>query len=114
MKIIYNQYLPKKGFRAINLFGVVFARKEYAPLSARTINHEAIHTAQIRELLYVFFYLFYAFEWLFRLVQYRDRHKAYRNISFEREAYKNEFSTAYLKSRKLFSFTKYLKEKKEG
>lgn len=57
MKIIYNKLIPFKGFAAINLFGVLFARKECKPLSERTINHEAIHTAQMRELLYVGFIL---------------------------------------------------------
>lgn len=108
MKIIYNRFIPFKGFSAINLFGFVFARKEYAPLSARTINHEAIHTAQIKELLYIFFYILYVLEWLFRLVQYRSRRKAYRNISFEREAYENEHNTDYVKERRYFSFLSYI------
>lgn len=108
MKIIYNKYLPLKGFVAINFFGVVFARKEYKPLSPLTVNHETIHSAQIRELLYIFFYLFYTIEWLFRLIQHRNRRKAYRSISFEREAYSHEHETDYLKQRKLFEFLKYL------
>lgn len=33
MKVIYNPILPFKGFAAINLFGVVFARRECKPLS---------------------------------------------------------------------------------
>lgn len=28
-KVIYNKYLPIKGYVAINLFGLVFARKEF-------------------------------------------------------------------------------------
>ena len=49
MKVIYNSLIPFKGFSAINLFGIVFARKEYKELSRRTLNHEAIHTAQMKE-----------------------------------------------------------------
>jgi hypothetical protein len=41
MKIIYNKVIPFKGFKAINLFGFLFARK---PLSESDINHETIHT----------------------------------------------------------------------
>ena len=54
MKVIYNNILPFKGFSAINLFGVVFARKEYEPLRSSTIQHEGIHTAQMKELGYTY------------------------------------------------------------
>lgn len=84
MKVIYNSLIPFKGFSAINLFGVVFARNEYKDLSQRTLNHEAIHTAQMREMAYVFFYLWYLAEWLIKLPKYGR--KAYNNLSFEREA----------------------------
>lgn len=104
MKIIYNKILPIKGYAAINLFGVVFARKEYDPISERIKNHEAIHTAQMKEMLYIFFYLWYGVEYLFRLVQYRNTNKAYRNISFEKETYSNDRNLEYLKNRKLFSW----------
>lgn len=61
MKIIYNDIIPFKGYKAINLFGIVFARKSARPLSDKNKNHEAIHTAQMRELLYVPFYIVYLF-----------------------------------------------------
>ena len=67
MRIIYNDIIPFKGFTAVNLFGVVFARKSERPLSATTLNHEAIHTEQMKELLYVGFYICYLVEWLVRL-----------------------------------------------
>ena len=108
MKVIYSKYLPIKGYVAINLFGIIFAREEFKPLSKVTENHEAIHTAQMRELLYVFFYLWYVIEWIIRLIQYRDRKEAYLNISFEREAYKNQSDLGYLKYRKKYEFRKYL------
>lgn len=111
MKIIYNKVLPIKGYSAINLFGLVLARQECKPLSAKTINHEAMHTAQMKELLYLVFYLWYGIEWLIRLIQYRNSKQAYYNISFEREAYANQNNLDYLKSRKRFSFIKYLKGK---
>lgn len=106
MKIIYNKIIPPKGFTAINLFGVIFARK---PLSVKLMNHEAIHTAQMKELLYIFFYLIYGVEWMVRLVQYRNSKEAYYNISFEREAYVNDDNLNYLKTRKGFAFKHYLK-----
>lgn len=90
MKIIYNKYLPVKGFSAINLCGVVFARRECKPLSKTTLNHEAIHTAQQREWLYVGFFILYFFEWVW---------KGYRRISFEREAYECQYLDDYAKWR---------------
>ena len=60
MKIIYNNIIPFKGFLAINLFGVLFVRGTYRDLSATVLNHEKIHTAQMKELWYIPF-LFYLF-----------------------------------------------------
>ncbi|MFV0326895.1 MAG: hypothetical protein ACK5LF_21365 [Bacteroides xylanisolvens] len=112
MKIIYTKY-ALKGY-TINLFGVAFARPDREPLSGTTINHESIHTAQGKELLWIFFYIWYGIEWVIRLIQYRNRKKAYRNISFEREAYSNDENTTYLTNRKLYSFLNYLKLKNNG
>ena len=112
MKVIYNKYIPSKGYAAINLFGIIFARKEFKPLSKVTENHERIHTDQMRELLYIFFYIWYMIEWLVRLFQYRDRKEAYLNISFEREAYSKQKDLGYLKYRKKYEFRKYLSIKK--
>lgn len=102
--MIYNRLLPPKGFKAINLFGVVLVRKG-CRMTATDLNHEAIHTAQMRELLYVPFYLLYVLEWLWLLLlpRYRKRHEAYRNISFEREAYAHQAEPDYLKTRPKFN-----------
>lgn len=100
--MIYNRLLPPKGFKAINLFGVVLVRKG-CRMTAADLNHEAIHTAQMRELLYVPFYLLYVLEWLWLLPRYPKRHEAYRNISFEREAYAHQAEPDYLKTRPKFN-----------
>ena len=108
MKIIYNSLIPIKGFPAINLFGVVFARKEFKELNLRTLNHEAIHTAQMKELLYIGFYIWYLVEWLIKLFRH-GRKGAYRNISFEREAYKYQYNYDYLSRRKHYAWWKMVK-----
>ena len=96
MKVIYNNIIPFKGFVAINLFGVIFASEEYKPLPDRMLRHEAIHTAQMRELAYIGFYILYLLEWLFRLIrQSWTGEDAYRNISFEREAYRKQDRKTY-------------------
>lgn len=113
MKIIYNNLIPFKGFRAINLFGVLFVRndkpwKSHAHFET-TIRHETTHYKQMKELLFIGFYVWYLIEWLIRLAQYRDRKEAYRNISFEREAYANQANYSYNYERKHFAFLRYLK-----
>lgn len=103
MKIVYSSIIPFRGFLAINLFGVLFVRKELKDkVKEVDINHEGIHTAQMKEMLYVFFYLWYFIEWFIKLFKYGG--KAYRNISFEREAYAREADMNYLKERKHFAW----------
>ena len=127
MKIIRNNFIPFPGYKAINLFGILFVRGN-ARIDDITLNHEKIHTAQIAEvmiasvpfalMLWLFtniwlglllviasYYLWYVIEWLIRL----PKGNAYRNISFEREAYANQDNLSYLKSRKRFDFVRFIK-----
>ena len=69
------------------------------------INHEAIHTAQMKEMLYILFYLWYVVEWIVRLF---GKGNAYRNISFEREAYINEKNKNYLTERKMYNWINFI------
>ncbi len=102
MKVIYNSLIPFRGFKCVNLFGILFVR-EGCTMSPADYNHEAIHTAQMKELLYAPFYLLYLLEWLWRLIQFRDGRKAYRNISHEREAYDNQAIPDYLTNREPYN-----------
>ncbi len=104
MKILTNRFIPiGKQYSAINLLGVIFVKSD-AKLSATLLNHEAIHTAQMRELGWLPFYIIYVGEWLLLLLRYKGNpHLAYRNISFEREAYNNALNLDYLKNRKPYS-----------
>lgn len=104
MKIIRNNIIPPKGFKAINLFGILFVRKD-ANLNTNDIHHEMIHTAQMKELLYIPFYILYILEWFIKVFLYDN---AYRNISFEREAYTNQTNAMYLDKRKWYSWIKYI------
>lgn len=102
MKLIYNNIIPFKGFKAINLFGLCFVRNGMK-MSDKDINHEKIHTSQMKELLYLPFYLLYFGEWVVRLFM---KGNAYRNISFEKEAYTNENDLTYLTRRKRYGMWK--------
>ncbi len=104
MKIIYNSILPfGRDYSAINLMGVLFV-KHGIRLTPELLNHEAIHSAQMREMLYLPFYLLYVLEWLWRLLQTRGNSlEAYRRISFEREAYAHGSDPSYLPRRRRFA-----------
>ena len=105
MFVIRNKFLSVNGYKALTVWPFIFVRCE---LSDIDLNHERIHGRQQAEMLMVFFYLWYGIEWFFRLYVYRDVHKAYRNISMEREAYTNEGDIDYLSHRRLWRWTKYL------
>lgn len=103
--VIRNKYIPFPGYRAINLFLFLFIRPKVV-ITEILLNHERIHSKQIIELGFIFFYLWYLIEYLIRLCI--DKETAYYNISFEKEAYNNELNLDYLKTRKWYSFIKYL------
>lgn len=97
---------PLRRHAAINIFGVFFVHPE-VQVSKRLITHEKIHTAQMRELAYIPFYLIYLIEWLLRLFM---KSNAYMSIGFEREAYRHENDPTYLKRRKHYAWIKYMKK----
>ncbi len=104
--IIKSRLIPD-GF-CVNLFGTLWAR-DTSWIDKYVVNHERIHTAQQRELLFIPFYIFYLIELCVRRLQYHSWHEAYRNISFEREAYTNGHNLSYLSNRKPYSFIRYFK-----
>lgn len=110
MILIVFKYLTPRGFRGLTFYPFVFLADKDDKLNKVFINHEKIHIRQQLELLILPFYLWYFTEYLFRLIQYKDRKGAYFNISFEREAYKNEKDLNYLKQRSFWRFLKYVKK----
>ena len=103
--IVQSKLIPK-GI-CINILGALWTR-DASWIDNYIVNHERIHTAQQKELLFITFYVVYVVEWLFRLVQYRNRNIAYMNISFEREAYTHGHNLDYLKNRKRYSWLKFI------
>lgn len=108
MILIVFKYLTPRGFRGLTFYPFVFLADKDDKLNEVFINHEKIHIRQQLELLIVPFYLWYFIEYLIRLLQFRNRKKAYYSISFEKEAYANEKDLEYLKSRSFWRFLKYL------
>ena len=109
MITVKNNIIPFKGFTAITLRPIIFVRKDEEKYYTDVVErHEYIHGEQQKEMLIVFFLLWYGIEWLVKLCYYRNSMTAYKNISFEREAYKNQNDLAYLDERKHFAWTKYI------
>ena len=125
MKIIRNNIIPFSGYKAMNLFGVLFVRGN-ARIDDITLNHEKIHSRQFVELMVLFavatvlirwwlplfsplfFYAWYVIEYLIHLARFKSHYLAYRRISFEREAYTHQTNINYLSKRELFSFFEYM------
>jgi len=103
--IIYTKRQCKK-YIAIALFFVIIINNKYKG-NKSLLNHEKIHLQQQRELLWLPFFIWYAVEFVINYFKYKNWHSAYKNISFEKEAYCNEHDLSYLKTRKYFSFVKY-------
>lgn len=91
------------------IYPFVFIKK--GSINPVLLNHECIHLRQQLELGLVLFYIWYSLEYLFRLVQYRNHHRAYMSICFEREAYANERNMEYLSKRKFWAFLAYSSSK---
>lgn len=117
MKVVVSKYIPFHGFVAMAFFNILLWRKEYEyrmkdlPYFNTVYNHESIHEAQMRDFCPwiiiggIVFYLIYLLEWLFRVLFTKDfmSSKAYKNISFEKEAYTYENNLTYLGNRKHFA-----------
>ncbi len=99
--------LKFKNYIAITIYPFIIIHKDYKG-NLGLVNHEKIHLKQQIELFWLFFFIWYVVEFVVRCIQYKNWYLAYRNISFEREAYQNEKNQNYLSDRKIFSFFKYL------
>jgi hypothetical protein len=107
MIVLVFKYLIPKGFRGITLFPFIILFSSKEKQNHVLLNHEKIHIRQQLELLILPFFLWYFLEYLYRWFQFKNKKKAYLNISFELEAYKNEKNLDYLKQRSFWNFLKY-------
>ncbi|WP_395049013.1 hypothetical protein [Flavobacterium sp.] len=108
MFLIVTKYLIPKGYRGLTVFPFVFVKYRLDKENLVFMNHERIHLRQQLELLIIPFFIWYFLEYILRLIQYKNMDLAYRNISFEREAYANEKYHSYLKKRYFWKFVKYI------
>jgi len=108
MIVFVTKYLLPKNIRGITIFPFVFLKHKEDAANKTLLNHEKIHLKQQVELLILPFYIWYFVEFLAKLAIYKNKNKAYKNISFEREAYRFDNNLDYLNTRKRFEFIKYL------
>lgn len=132
MIVIKNKLIPFGDYTCINLFGILFTKKE---LSEEGVNHENIHSVQLLELIPIgviiilfidlfvdmslwwyllsicTFYVFYCVEYLAIRLFHKKQEDAYFDVSFEEEAHINDKNLNYLKTRKRYSSFKYIKIK---
>lgn len=96
----------------IVLFPFIVVKNDAKP---SLINHEMIHFHQVKDYGMIKFYYNYLKEY-FKLKKYYStigfdkievNRFAYRNISFEREAYENQSNLSYLVNRSEFGDKKY-------
>lgn len=107
MLIIVSKYLIPKGYRGLTIFPFVVVRSKNDLQDKVLLNHEKIHIRQQLELLIVPFFVWYFMEFLIRLAILRNGKEAYRTISFEREAYKNDTDEHYISNRTFWGFLNY-------
>ena len=86
MILVSHKILTKMKVNGITLFPFIILRNKDFKNNKILINHEKIHLRQQLELLIIFFYIWYVVEYYYWLVKLKNKHLAYRNISFEREA----------------------------
>ena len=127
MKVIFNKILPLPGHFAMTFAKWIFVREENKCLIGtrswnRMLNHESIHEQQILDFTpYYFpewlkytigcllFYPFYVIEWLIKLIPTLIKNKNINHsVSFEQEAYANEYDWQYLSKRNKFAWVKYI------
>lgn len=107
MIVLVYKYLTPKWVSGIAIFPFIIVTDERNKKNAIFLNHERIHLKQQMELLIIPFFVFYFLEFLIRYIIYKNWNKAYMNISFEREAYKNEKDLNYIKKRSIWAFINY-------
>ena len=132
MITIKNKLIPFGNYQAINLFGIIFTKKE---LNEKSKNHERIHTYQLIEMTIVglylmgalviqfnlsywwlllglaIYYIWNGIEYLIIRKFHQKQNDAYHDIAFEEEAYNNDDDLNYIQKRIPFNWVKYLKKK---
>lgn len=106
----------QRAIRPLPVWEVPFMRRKYAAsicsiilcrkkdwIDERVQNHERIHLEQQKEMLFVFFFIGYAIEWVYRCIRHRSIYQGYRHMSYEKEAYAHDADLSYLYTRRHYA-----------
>ncbi|HMU97979.1 MAG TPA: hypothetical protein PLC61_00905 [Chitinophagales bacterium] len=104
----FIKYFTSKDTIGVTIFPFIILKSKLDKQIETLVFHERIHIRQQLEMLILLFYIWYLVEFLIKWLQYKDSKLAYRNISFEREAYGNENNFNYLRKRNFWNFIHYL------
>ena len=120
---------------AITLGPVAFSKQREEAVKQEYRNHEATHMRQWAEVTFLCatvlwllavtigtspwwgvaaplaYYVWYGLEYLVRLCLTCDGQKAYRAVSFEQEAYDNQYDDCYNTDAGYFGWVKYMRRK---
>jgi hypothetical protein len=99
--------IPSLKVRGMALYPFILLRESADRHDPCLINHELIHHRQQVEMLVLPFYLWYLTEYLLYRMAGLPHFQAYLNISFEKEAYLNDFDMGYLHRRRPWQFLRY-------
>ena len=108
MIVVVCKFIFIQNYYGISLCPFIVVKNKSLKNDMVFMNHEKIHLRQQLELLVLPFYIWYLSEYFVKLIKYKNHHKAYCDISFEKEAYYHENNLAYLKKRKFWAFLKHL------
>lgn len=95
--LISVRYIPG-GYVGLSCWPFIFVKKG-ADHYDQIVNHERIHLAQQKELYFIWFTILYLAYYLKGRFNGLTHDQAYRNIPFEKEAYRNQWRMGYLDSR---------------
>ena len=114
-----KRYFEQRGLNALIPSEYIQGRNEFRALDLNqqqmeiligkeTLNEERIHTKQMKELLFLPFYLLYLLFFLVYLLKTLSFNRAYQSIPFEREAKENRKDSSYCENRNKFGWLNYL------
>ncbi len=106
--VMFSKNLFHQNFNAVAIWPFIILKSKDLKGNEVLINHERIHLQQQKEMLWLFFFIWYMVEFLVKLIKFKKMMMAYRNLSFERESYANENDLNYVDKRKFWNFLKYL------
>jgi len=102
--------LNNKKAVAMSLWPVIIFRDRKTAENQPVRNHEKIHHRQQLELLIIPYYIWYFIEYWVGRIKLKTHDKAYRNVSFEKEAYAMQHDLDYLKRRPYLNSLKWLRK----